>query len=427
MKRFVTSMSPEIWQQYGQVFLDSFLKFWPSDYPLNIYFDGKPPMADTDRVQWFNLYEIPGVNRFLSMVGQFPVFRGLVLNNYHYNLDLYRFCRKHFALMHASDRDRYHGLLYWVDADVETIAPVPEEWLDTWLQDTCVCVMKRTEYHLCASFVGINCSHPQAQFFWREMNNRYALGYVFPMFQWHDSFVLQELLENGKVSHRDIAAQWAQVEKGPWNVFNAVFDGRAVHRKGQLKGRTRYGRMLEEVLKRQPASILEIGTHDGTRALEFHMAAPMATYEGIDLFEQGSEEMDKAELNVKRRTTEAEVREKLQNANLQFALYTGDSKKVLPELVEQGFKYDFIFIDGGHSVETIQNDLMHSISLLLPGGCIVMDDYYTGVDFEFLSKFGCNLVIKGLKHELFKEIDPTVHGGGVTMALIEYDAVGVTA
>ncbi len=72
---------------------------------------------------------------------------------------------------------------------------------------------------------------------------------------------------------------------------------------------------------------------------------------------------------------------------------------------------DFVFIDGGHSVETIRGDY----EAVKGSKIIVLDDYYLGgVD---TAKFGCNDVIKNIPHTVLPQAD-RYGGRSVKMAVV---------
>jgi predicted O-methyltransferase YrrM len=52
----------------------------------------------------------------------------------------------------------------------------------------------------------------------------------------------------------------------------------------------------------------------------------------------------------------------------------GDSRAVLPKLVEEQQKFDLIHIDGGHGLDAARSDLDRAAHLLSPGGTLVFDD-----------------------------------------------------
>jgi hypothetical protein len=54
---------------------------------------------------------------------------------------------------------------------------------------------------------------------------------------------------------------------------------------------------------------------------------------------------------------------------------------------------DFYFIDGGHSIETIQNDWQVVSARMMPHSVVIFDDYYHGLR---RAGIGCNTVIDNL-------------------------------
>lgn len=167
----------------------------------------------------------------------------------------------------------------------------------------------------------------------------------------------------------------------------------------------RYRQVLTEVVRRKPMAILEIGVWKGLRALEMLSLAPEGCiYYGFDLFEDANPETDAAEKNVKSHHKVADVRKLL--AEYPVKLFKGNTRETLKDFHE---KVDFVWLDGGHSVETIRSDWENVKRLLNPGAVVLFDDYYTGgIDTKL---YGCNEIVNGLKHEVLPMADP-VHGGG---------------
>ena len=57
-------------------------------------------------------------------------------------------------------------------------------------------------------------------------------------------------------------------------------------------------------------------------------------------------------------------------------LFIGNSKEVLPQLVESNRKFDLIFIDGGHDYDVVKSDLSNAIKLSDSNTLIIVDDVY---------------------------------------------------
>ena len=179
----------------------------------------------------------------------------------------------------------------------------------------------------------------------------------------------------------------------------------------------RYFKLLELVREARPKHIVEIGTWNGKRATEM-LAVSDAYYTGFDLFEEATDETDVAEMNVKEHAEMVEVAERIETAGFnKFKLVRGNTNETLPKWIESDeFKpFDFAFIDGGHSEETIRSDYEHIKNAISPGGLIVLDDYYIPEN----PGFGCNFIEGG---DLFSHVDRYVDNfgnkGGVTMMVV---------
>lgn len=178
---------------------------------------------------------------------------------------------------------------------------------------------------------------------------------------------------------------------------------------------TRYHELIELLVKLKPKHIVEIGTWNGKRAAEM-MAVTGAYYTGFDLFEDANKETDERELNVKQHHSLVDVAERLEfTGTRRFKLIRGDTNKTLPEWIESSTfePFDFAFIDGGHSVATIDSDFKHIFRAIEDGGTIVMDDYYR----PELEGFGCNHLQKKYATELFTTWDKFTKGD-VTMMVV---------
>jgi hypothetical protein len=129
---------------------------------------------------------------------------------------------------------------------------------------------------------------------------------------------------------------------------------------------------------------MEVGVHRADRAQQMIAAARRngrthISYFGFDLFSTWTEEV-----NVEERgkasppLSVAEVQKKLQPEKglKDIQLFQGNSRETLPQQAKSLPLMNVIFIDGGHSLETIRSDISHALPLLAPGGIIVLDDYY---------------------------------------------------
>ena len=175
----------------------------------------------------------------------------------------------------------------------------------------------------------------------------------------------------------------------------------------------RYSQLAQAVIEKQPKAILEIGTWNGGRAFELLSLAPGAKYFGFDLFEEATPQTDREEMNVKAHFYKDIVERRLKSAGFDVFLYKGNTRETLKDFDEP---VDFVWLDGGHSVETIRSDWENVKRCLAPGAVVYFDDYYTGpID---TTRFGCNEIVKDLKHEVLPDKDPVKGGGWVQIVRV---------
>lgn len=151
---------------------------------------------------------------------------------------------------------------------------------------------------------------------------------------------------------------------------------------------SRYAHLLELIDEHKPQSLVEIGVWNGANAIRMIKQAlkhhDIVTYTGYDLFEEATAETDSKEFNVKGHNSVRAVAAYIRaETGIEPNLVKGDTNETLNEHIQA----DFVFLDGGHSVETIKHDFTYVSACKL----IVMDDYYTdGVD---ITKYGCNFKV----------------------------------
>ncbi len=130
----------------------------------------------------------------------------------------------------------------------------------------------------------------------------------------------------------------------------------------------------------RPSTIMEIGVWNGLRGREMiqraqkHSSKPIK-YFGLDLFEEMSESLLVEELS-KIPPTKKKVEERLVKAGAEVTLFAGNTLEVLPRVVSDLPQMDFVFIDGGHAVETIKNDWECVAKCMHKDTVVLFDDYY---------------------------------------------------
>lgn len=194
-----------------------------------------------------------------------------------------------------------------------------------------------------------------------------------------------------------------------------------------IEGRVnRYKQILAVIDQIKPRFIVEVGTWNGARAMEMSERAlkhsDSVRYVGFDLFQAADYETDQRELNVKRTLHVKEVEASLfkfqsrHGKRFQFELVQGDTRETMRDWY--GTKADLVWLDGGHSVETIRNDY----EALKGSRVVLFDDYYTpdqnGICPD-ISKFGCNRIVCEYTHEILPAIDRIEGLGCIQIARIQ--------
>lgn len=176
----------------------------------------------------------------------------------------------------------------------------------------------------------------------------------------------------------------------------------------------RYVQLIDAVRAKSPQTIVEIGTWNGVRAQQMLAVAPHARYYGFDLFEDATRDTDAAEMNVKPHYYCEAVLDRL--TGFDAHLIKGNTRETLPAF-KPDRPVDFVWLDGGHSVETIRSDWEAIRPHLAPEAWVFFDDYYTGPEIN-TERFGCNLVVADLKHEVLPLKDKVAGGGYVQMVRV---------
>jgi hypothetical protein len=180
----------------------------------------------------------------------------------------------------------------------------------------------------------------------------------------------------------------------------------------------RYAQLTRSLAGMTCENLVEVGTWNGRRAQELARAAlrrnHAVTYHGFDLFEALTDEELEGELS-KRPPSQTQVEARLRRfqrrislmsalrpwsrRSFDFVLHQGYTRDTLPAFRElnHDFRAQFIFIDGGHSIETIRNDWENCSTFVDARGAIFLDDFYGNT--ELAERFGCNKLIESLSDD----------------------------
>lgn len=196
-------------------------------------------------------------------------------------------------------------------------------------------------------------------------------------------------------SWRDYAAEYALIIGRLTNTSVDLYPER---------GMSRYTQLLDIIEREKPHSICEIGTWNGNTAIRMLQAAgkfhesKRLNYQGFDLFEGQTGEQFVRELSKVGQPLDV-VRKRIEATGAKVELIAGDTRETLNWNV--GFIKDFVFVDGGHSEDTIRNDGGVALQLLElhKNTIIVFDDYYHEGQPDGV---GCNKFIDNLELDKYE-------------------------
>lgn len=166
----------------------------------------------------------------------------------------------------------------------------------------------------------------------------------------------------------------------------------------------RYQYLFQTIKNNRCATIMEIGTWDGERALQMIRLAQkyntIVKYYGFDLFEMMNQEIFAKEIS-KMPPTMSEVEKKLAITGAEVKLYQGFTQDTLPKATENLPTMDFIFIDGGHARATIQSDWDNVQKVIGDTTVVIFDDYWAS-GFNGNMEDGCRLVVESIDQSKYK-------------------------
>ena len=458
----VSSFNTSSWDRYSKEFLDTLLDNW-KDVDVAIYYDGASNDMLTpykDRLDYvFNLDE----NENLQFFKKNNKERNGKEDNgaYNYRQDALKFSNKAFAIMDAyleKDFKKKYEWIVWIDADTVTKKEFPKEELLKILGNCDVAHLGRTAIDYSETgFVGLNLQSVKTWDLIIDFEACYLSNEIFGYREWTDAFVFTRLinlhslhgliLNNLSFGCEDLDA----FEASPLIEY-------LYHKKGNRKDDPkidsikipkalgRYSALVGLIKEYKSKNILEVGTWNGDRAIQMAITALKESnkvhYTGFDLFEEATDATDQEEFNVKKHFSEKDVNEKLtafansvneadDEKQFTFCLIKGNTRQTLKIVSNtdacnsKNIKPDFAFIDGGHSLKTIE----HDYNKLAHVPIVVFDDYYRPDEegkIPDIKKVGCNILfeeldVKDSKKFLISSDDHVADGGCVGFGVIIHD------
>jgi predicted O-methyltransferase YrrM len=181
-----------------------------------------------------------------------------------------------------------------------------------------------------------------------------------------------------------------------------------------------YAGLFRAIQEFKPRTILEIGTSAGETAIEMIKCAGLnhgeedLEYYGVDLFEIGKPEQWANEFTGGYIPPKMDdVRKKLESeTKAQINLMAVDSRNLLQYDIDKWPELDLIFIDGGHSLETVKKDWEFVQMIMNPGTIVVFDDHFPEMEF-----IGAKVTVDGIDRSKYEvkiqpEVDDYTHPFG---------------
>ena len=165
-------------------------------------------------------------------------------------------------------------------------------------------------------------------------------------------------------------------------------------RKTSLKQKGIGDLFLNEISLTSPKNFLEVGVFQGVTSrniceLLYKVHRDNFKYTGIDIFEHDEKSNKEIIPNINFRNhlkqfyyryikrenpySLTSVKSLLKKFEKNVEIIKGDSKKILP--IIDITEVDYVFIDGGHSYETVKSDLNNCKIVIENNGIVLCDDY----------------------------------------------------
>lgn len=229
----VTSLSDECMERYGYATLATWVENLPCD--IWVYGESEKSYFHHRKVHNFNLFHETNVGQFLTQIERLPIAHGIVGNEYNYNLDAWKFCRKVFAQVDACRKIK--GRVFWIDTDVMMHKPVPETFLVKLLQDVYLCYLGRQGIYPECGFIGWDTRYKQNAEFMDVYENIFLNGSILMMQAWHDCTAFEFVRKGLNVPSRNLSRDICGLHVWPKTMLADYMDHLKGPRKQQIEER----------------------------------------------------------------------------------------------------------------------------------------------------------------------------------------------
>lgn len=251
----VTTFSAQGWEDYARDGLDSMVRYFPG--PIVAYFEeDQPEQPWGERVEWRPLLQCLGLSDILDWAWANPVLQGVIPKGYSYQFDLAKFCRKVFVQADAAAR--FHGWLWWLDADTRLLKPIPPGLAPSLLKDDCTAAMGRIGFHIESGVVLWNTAHPDSERFFKRYQELFLTGEILGLPGWHDCWAYQKALRDTGARNKNLTPGLRGMQPV---IDQSPFKGLLDHNKGMrkygsdAKRRDKAGKKLDRPIPRASSGV----------------------------------------------------------------------------------------------------------------------------------------------------------------------------
>jgi len=210
MLKLITTFSKEGYELYGKRWINSVLKYWPSDTQIIVYvdFDLLPPAENFTIKNFEN--EFPDHQEFKKFIKSYYInsnkeievgnktikfsFKGFVIDN---------------ELSITTEK-----ILVWLDGDVETTDYVSTTMFDDMLKGTFLaCQQEKNNKHTESGILVFDTSHNLASSFSKEFKNYYRNKQLTSIKKPYDGYIISTILKNQKYNYIDLNAGFNVTDK----------------------------------------------------------------------------------------------------------------------------------------------------------------------------------------------------------------------
>ena len=237
--RVCTLMWGTAWERYGQIFAETFTKYWDDDIEIVTVVDNN---IDFPRSKQILLQELDAYKQFNELWEKHPFKKDLKRDK-----DFWKWNPPHWmpqgitpnAVLEANTHWVDGDILVWLDADCEFNNNVTSDWIEEILGDYDCAALQRKPKHTEIGFYALRLN-ADTRAAMKQFSDHYATHSVEQLGEWHSAFVWDDCIDsNENIRVKNLTAvedRGSETEKAVSHVFvNSVLSKCIVHKKGKRK------------------------------------------------------------------------------------------------------------------------------------------------------------------------------------------------